>query len=334
MQLMKIPNVAWLGVVLILGAVLATLVVERLGAHGGDSSLVHGCIRDEIGLVVVIGENEDCPTNWTARDWEIQGPVGPPGPAGSLGPKGDTGPAEAAGAAGPAGSPGPKGDTGPAGAAGPAGSPGPRGDTGPVGNLGPRGVTGAEGITGPDGPQGPKGDTGPTGAAGLDGPQGPKGDTGLDGPQGPPGSQGDLGPSALLNTTVLLATCTSLASFSTAYAKILDVGSFFKTDSVSSVEITFNGRIAVVGSVSGSGAYFELRVDNAATTKGRARASFKSAEVGSDGVLASITGIFPGLNSGNHTVSIWVRTSQGTGTSAMVDPGCWSSDHVVVREFQ
>lgn len=137
MQLMKIPKVAWLGVVLILGAVLATLVVERLGAHGGDSSLVHGCIRDEIGLVVVIGENEDCPTNWTARDWEIQGPVGPPGQAGSPGPEGATGPA---GAEGKDGSPGPEGTTGPTGAEGKAGPQGPQGLTGAKGDPGPAGI--------------------------------------------------------------------------------------------------------------------------------------------------------------------------------------------------
>ena len=162
------------------------------------------------------------------------------------------------------------------------------------------------------------------------GPAGAKGDTGATGAQGPAGQAGESG---LVNTKVLGVNCNTLNSFSTAYGKILDVGSFTKADSGSTVEVTFNGRIAVTSSVSGTGAMFELRVDNAATSDGRARASFKASEVGSNGVFASMTGIFTGLSSGSHTVSIWVRTSQGTGANAMVDPGCWSTDHIVVREF-
>jgi hypothetical protein len=138
--------------------------------------------------------------------------------------------------------------------------------------------------------------------------------------------------SGLLGITVLNVNCELLSSFSTSYAKILDVGSFTKINPSSIIEITFNGRIGVL-SVTGEGAKFELRVDDAATTNGRARANIRSAEAGFDGVPVSITGIFTGLSSGSHTVSIWVRTSTGTGSDAAVDPGCWSTDHIIIKEL-
>jgi hypothetical protein len=138
--------------------------------------------------------------------------------------------------------------------------------------------------------------------------------------------------SGLLGITVLNVNCELLSSFSTSYAKILDVGSFTKINPSSTIEITFNGRICVI-SVTGEGAEFELRVDDAATTNGRARANIRSAEAGFDGVPVSITGIFTGLSSGSHTVSIWVRTSTGTGSDAAVDPGCWSTDHIIIKEL-
>ena len=139
---------------------------------------------------------------------------------------------------------------------------------------------------------------------------------------------------ASVTTTVLNGpSCKSLSTFSTTYAKIADAGSFTQVNSNSPIEVTFNGRIAVTGTLSGTGAAFELRVDDTATTNGRARANLKSSEIGSDGILASITGIFTGLSSGTHTVSIWVRGVNGSGTSAFVDPGCWSTDHIVIKEF-
>ena len=137
----------------------------------------------------------------------------------------------------------------------------------------------------------------------------------------------------LLGTTVLDVSCTSKDVFSTDYKKILDVGTFTKLDSDSLVDITFNGRI-FVNSLTGTGAKFELRVDDSATTNGRARANIKSSEVGLGGIWVSMKGIFTGLDAGSHTVSIWVRASTGTGTDAYVDPGCWSTDHIVIMEFK
>ena len=143
----------------------------------------------------------------------------------------------------------------------------------------------------------------------------------------------DYAPGSELRFTALPVNCASVASFTTTYAKIADIGTVSKLDATSRLDFTFNGRV-YAASVTGTGAVFELRVDNSATTNGRARASFRAAEVGSSGVPVSITGIFTGLAAGTHTVSMWVAAAFGSGTSGGVDPGCWATDHIVVREIK
>jgi hypothetical protein len=140
-------------------------------------------------------------------------------------------------------------------------------------------------------------------------------------------------PGAEIKTSVLNVDCASVSTFTTTYVKIADIGTFSKIDATSKLEVTFNGRI-YVGSVTSTGARFEIRIDNLATTTGRARANIKSSEAGEPGIPVSITGIFTGFSTGTHTVSIWVAASYGSGTNGMVDPGCWSTDHVVVREIK
>jgi len=137
-----------------------------------------------------------------------------------------------------------------------------------------------------------------------------------------------------VRTSVLNVNCTQLATYTTSYTKVVDIGGFIKAGANSTIEVTFNGRIAVLSMDSGSsGAIFELRVDDTATTNGRARAPLKLAEVGGNGIPVSMTGIFTGLAAGSHTVSVWVQGAFAGGSNALVDPGCWSSDHVVVKEF-
>jgi hypothetical protein len=98
-------------------------------------------------------------------------------------------------------------------------------------------------------------------------------------------------------------------------------------------ELTFNGRIFVGSFTSGTGAVFELRVDDVPSTIGRARANLRTAQAGGGGVPVSITGIFSGLAAGPHTASMWVRTSAGgAANQALVDPGCWSTDVLIVKE--
>ncbi len=122
--------------------------------------------------------------------------------------------------------------------------------------------------------------------------------------------------------------------FTTSFVKALDVGTFSVQSADSVVEATFNGRLYVESFAAGSsGAIFEVRVDNTATTHGRARAVVWAAEAGAEGVPVSITGIFTGLSAGNHTISIWVQGASGGGSNAFVNPGCWDSDHIVIKEY-
>jgi hypothetical protein len=137
-----------------------------------------------------------------------------------------------------------------------------------------------------------------------------------------------------LITQVFDVTCTSLAAVSSAYSKLGDLAGFTVQSPDSVVEIIFNGRIAVDSFENGSRAMFELRVDNNASNEGRARAQLRAAEAGQGGLPVSITALFTGLQAGEHTASIWVRTLAGdSGNQAMVNPGCSSTDVLIVKEY-
>jgi hypothetical protein len=139
-------------------------------------------------------------------------------------------------------------------------------------------------------------------------------------------------PGSEIKVSIINVNCSSIASFSSTYVKIADLGTVTKIDATSKLEITFNGRITA-NTITGTGAHFELRVDNNATTLGRARANIRTSEAGGSGIPVSITGIFTGFGVGSHTISIWVKGST-SGTTAMVDPGCWSDDYVIIREIK
>jgi hypothetical protein len=155
------------------------------------------------------------------------------------------------------------------------------------------------------------------------------------------GSGAGLTNAGLVRTTVLNVDCSgSGVSYSGTYTKVADIGTFTKLLANSTIEVTFNGRtyVNVVGFGS-AGAIFELRMDNTATSNGRARASYKYSEAGNNnfiGVQTSITGVFTGLAATTHTVSMWVQAKEagGSGVGAQLDPGCWLTDYVVVKEFK
>ncbi len=113
------------------------------------------------------------------------------------------------------------------------------------------------------------------------------------------------------------------------YSKVADLGQFTKTADGSIMDLTFNGTL-YIRTMEGTGARFELRVNDLPTTIGRARAAIKSPEVA---FQVSIVGLFENLSVGNHTVSMWVSGAHGGGTLALVDAGCWSTDVVLVKEF-
>jgi hypothetical protein len=138
----------------------------------------------------------------------------------------------------------------------------------------------------------------------------------------------------MLVTQVFDVSCISLPAVTPNYAKLADLATFTVQSPDSTVEMTFNGRIFVGSFASGTGAVFELRVDDTASTVGRARANLRAAEAGGGGVQASINAFFTGLAAGEHTASVWVRTSAGgAANQAMVDPGCWSTDVLIVKEY-
>lgn len=135
----------------------------------------------------------------------------------------------------------------------------------------------------------------------------------------------------MLGVTVFNVNCTNIPKVSETYAKLTNLGTFTVHSPESMVELTYNGRISIE-SMTSSGVIFELRVDDNASTIGRARAIVKELEIGGDGVQVSFTGFFNGLSAGIHTASIWVRSPYGTATYARVDTGCWSTDVLIVKE--
>lgn len=137
-----------------------------------------------------------------------------------------------------------------------------------------------------------------------------------------------------IKLTVVNTGCYSVASFgSSSFVKIADIGSFTKTIAESRAEITFEGRIWAQ-TMNGTGAHFEMRVDNASSTIGDAKASLKKVQEGGTGEHVSITGIYTGLTIGTHTISMWIIGTGGSGTNGGVDPGCFSDDHLLVREIR
>ncbi len=142
-------------------------------------------------------------------------------------------------------------------------------------------------------------------------------------------------PGQLLSCTVLSVSCASLASVTNTMTKLTDVGTFYVAAAGATAIVTAHGRFGIEVITSGTGAVFEIRVDDLPPAAGRARPTVRENEVGLDPAVSdSATGVFAGLAAGTHTVSVWVRgAGGGAGADAMVDPGCWSADHIVVELY-
>jgi len=54
------------------------------GAHGGDESLIHGCV-DGSGVLRIVPATAECDQGEKPLDWSIQGPAGLPGSQGAQG---------------------------------------------------------------------------------------------------------------------------------------------------------------------------------------------------------------------------------------------------------
>ena len=100
-----------------MAALMILPLAAAASAHGGDTNLIHTCVKTEKdgdlkGHIRISEPDGTCRSNEEPLDWSIQGP---PGPAGPAGPSGATG------------AQGPQGPAGPTGPGGPAGSPGASG---------------------------------------------------------------------------------------------------------------------------------------------------------------------------------------------------------------
>lgn len=114
---------------------ISLLSVTLVSAHGGNTTLIHSCVNNTSGEIKIVGANANCPSNYRALDWNVQGPAGQQGPIGPMGP------------------------VGPVGAIGPIG---------PQGLQGERGLQGEQGLQGLPGQQGIQGVQGPAGISGLE----------------------------------------------------------------------------------------------------------------------------------------------------------------------
>jgi len=127
--------------------------------------------------------------------------------------------------------------------------------------------------------------------------------------------------------------CQALAAPTTTYQKIGDMGTFTKNSAGTMIELNVQTNIYVQAFGSGASAVFELRVDDVATTIGNATALLREASFSKP---VTFIGIFTGLTSGIHTVSLWVKEVNGSATNAVYDAGCFNSigtNNVLVKEF-
>lgn len=118
--------------------------------------------------------------------------------------------------------------------------------------------------------------------------------------------------------------CKKLASATSTPAKITDLGTFTKASDASLLRVDYSTTFAVLSS-SATGFTYELRIDGARTSAGLA--SFLLRPV-NEPVSGTITGIFPGIPAGEHTVEVWAFTANDPASDVFVDPGCYNSKGV------
>jgi hypothetical protein len=118
-----------------------------------------------------------------------------------------------------------------------------------------------------------------------------------------------------------------------SWTRITNVGTFTKASAASYVRLELSSTFSfTIGS--STGAVLELRVDDKPTTMGRASLLLRES---GDAVPGTIAGVFKGLTSGSHTLSVWTRAVNGTATDVRVDPGCFNSfgaNNVLVTQFR
>lgn len=100
---------------LAVGLVVSGVVAAVAHPGGPTRRVIHSCVNDETGEVVIVDRSDTCGAGWSPLDWNGKGPRGTQGPRG------------------PEGDPGPEGQQGQRGPQGPSGPPGPKGQKGDSG---------------------------------------------------------------------------------------------------------------------------------------------------------------------------------------------------------
>lgn len=130
------------------------------------------------------------------------------------------------------------------------------------------------------------------------------------------------------------AGCQGVATATTNFQKLGNLGTFTKNSVSTVAEIILQTNIFAAIFTGSTGVIYEMRVDDNATSLGNATALLRNAN-SSEPVM--ITGIFQGLLTGTHTVSLWAKTASGTASTVYYDAGCFNSlgtNNVLIKEYR
>lgn len=120
---------------------------------------------------------------------------------------------------------------------------------------------------------------------------------------------------------------TSLGNVSTTPAQVVGNLRFDKKYIDTQIELVLTGNLSIGSYGTSSAVFFELRIDGLPTTFG---SGFTAIQL-STTVPSTIVAIFPKLDAGPHSVSIWARTNTGIASTAIVDPGGFGG-RIIVKE--
>lgn len=165
------------------------------------------------------------------------------------------------------------------------------------GRTGPAGARGVSGIAGPAGVAGPAGSPGTAGAPGTTGGKGDKGDPGT--------------PATTKRTVDASQPGEFNTAATSALAKVRDLGTFTKDQAGTVIRLTDADDDA---SPSGTYCTFQLRIDDANTDGSTSTGfggftGFEATLDSTDAVPVVLTGLFTGLGTGTHTVSLWAAAT-------------------------
>ncbi len=120
---------------------------------------------------------------------------------------------------------------------------------------------------------------------------------------------------------------TSLGNVSTTYAQVVGDLKFDKKYTDTQIELVLTSNLSIGNYGTANIIYFELRVDGLPTTFGTGYTSIQASPT----VPGNIVVMFPRLDAGSHTVSVWAKTNTGIASNAWVDYG-GNGGRIMVKE--